>query len=231
MRYLPTFASLIALVWAAAMVLRADRLPWLVPAYVIAQLSFTLIAFLGLQRQAAESKSYLYLFAATFGVVLLFAVGFTAWIAHAHDKVLGWFFLTAAALHVIAAAMIVHAELLKVYKQVPAALSMAVFQGGVLTFCGSVALISLALRLPPELRIATTALGFFWMALGILSFMWALGIVRNPAAWLTLNTFAGAMIAIVCFAYLGHEMGKLQAEASHAVVEPIPFENGLEAQR
>lgn len=114
---------------------------------------------------------------------------------------------------------------------VPVPLSIAIFQGAVLAFYGSVALISLAVPLTPEMRTATLALGGFWIALGILSFAWAIGVVRHPAMWLTLNNFLPAMLAIVAFGWMAFQLGKLQAETSRAVAEPIRFEGAVEVQQ
>jgi hypothetical protein len=232
MRYAPTFVSVIALVWAAAMALRAERLPWIVPAYVIAQCLFALIAFLGLQRRAIETRGYMLFFGVTFGTVLLFAVGFAVWIAWRHPQILGGWLIVGTLFQSSAAAAIVYFELLKAYPRpgtVPAQLQMAVFQGGVLTFCGAVALISLALRLPPELAVSTAALGGFWTALGILAFCWALGVTRNQAVWLTLNNFLPAMLAVIAFGWMAFELGKLQAEGSRQAVPHYTVETTTEA--
>lgn len=231
MKYLPTFVSVVALLWAAAMTLRCGRLPWVVSAYVIAQCAFALVAFLGLQRTYSNTRGYAGFFAIAFGLVLLTGLGFIYTIARQHPAALGVTLVVSAAAHAAAIAAIVYYQIHKVHHGVPVPLSIAIFQGAVLAFYGSVALISLAVPLTPEMRTATLALGGFWIALGILSFAWAIGVVRHPAMWLTLNNFLPAMLAIVAFGWMAFQLGKLQAETSRAVAEPIRFEGAVEVQQ
>lgn len=225
MKFIPTFVSVIALVWAASAVLRCDRLPWLVPTYVIAQCLFALIGFLGLQRSVLESRGYLWFFGVAFGAVLLSAIAFTGWVAHRHDLHLGVWLVVGGVLHASAAGAIVYSELLKAYsamhRPVPDQFSMAVFQGAVLVFCGSVTLISLALQMSPELRVVTLALGSFWLATGILMGAFALGLTRNVRPWLMLNNWLPAMLALVAFAWMAFQLSKLQREVAHEALPEV----------
>jgi hypothetical protein len=127
-------------------------------------------------------------------------------------------------------AWILH-RILSHYGNVPAQIKMTLFQGTILLACGMVALFSTALRLPPELHIAAIAFGCFWLGMGALMWCWSVGFTRNLEVWLTLNNYLPAMLAIVAFAYMAHELGKFQAEGSHAVSHEIQFDSGLEAQQ
>lgn len=230
MKYLPTFISVVALVWAAAMALRCDRLPFFVPAYIITQCAFALVAFLSLQRVVIRSESYTYFFAISFGLVLLSGLGFIVWMSMQHGSALGWTLLVSCLAHAGVIGLVIYTQIQKITPSVPSHLQLAVFQGAVLVFYGTVALISLALPLTPEIRIATIALGGFWMAVGVFSFAWSIGLLRHPAMWLTLNNFLPAMLAIVAFGWMALQLGKTQGELSHAVSQPVRFENGVEAQ-
>lgn len=73
---MPTFFSVLALIWASAVALRSERLPWIVPVYLIAQCAFALTAFLGLQKDILFSRFYTRFFFIAFAIVLVSALAF-----------------------------------------------------------------------------------------------------------------------------------------------------------
>ncbi len=221
MKYGATAVSVIALLWAAAMALRSTRLPWIVPAYVIFQLVFAASAFLGLQRSVVESRVYAQFYTLAFGSLLILPAFFLAVLLRHHDQVLRVWLVGAAMLFFAAVGATIYFEVLKIYKHVPAQEYIALAQGTALTVYGAIALTSLALRLEPETNIAATALGLFWLSIGVLSFAFAIGIARNQRVWLTLNDFLPAFLAIVAFGWMAFELGKRQHELSFQALPAV----------
>lgn len=219
MRNIPTFVSIIALLWASAMTLRSERLPWIVPAYVVAQCVFALIAFLGLQRSILHSRGYAIFFGATFSVVLGFAVSF-AMRQSLSTQTLGWGLLPWSLAHFGLLAWVLY-KMLGHYSVVPSQIRLTLFQGVILLSCGIVALISTALRLPPEQHVAAVALGSFWLAMGALMWCWSVGYMRNQRVWLTLNDFLPAFLAIAAFGWMAFELGKAQSELSFEALPAV----------
>jgi len=219
LRHIPTFVSIVALVWASAMTLRSERLPWIVPAYVVAQCLFALIAFLGLQRSILHSRGYTRFFFVTFSLVLVFAV----WFAQRQGFMapsLGWAMMPWTLAHIGFLAWVLY-KILAHYAVVPAQIKLTLFQGAILLSCGVVALISTALRLPPEQNVAALALGSFWLAMGALMWCWSVGYMRNLRVWLTLNDFLPAFLAIAAFGWMAFELGKAQSELSYQALPEI----------
>lgn len=219
MRHIPTFVSIIALVWASAMALRSERLPWIVPAYVVAQCVFALIAFLGLQRSILHSRGYTVFFFVTFSVVLGFAVSFAQWLA-LRPPSMGWFILPFSAIYFgVIAAWIQH--VLSARATVPVQIKVTLFQGTVLIACGLISIVSTISPLAPEERVAALALGSFWLAMGALMWCWSVGYMRNQRVWLTLNDFLPAFLAIVAFGWMAFELGKAQHELSFEALPAV----------
>ncbi len=221
MRHIPTFVSIVALVWASAMTLRSERLPWIVPAYVVAQCVFALIAFLGLQRAILHSRGYTAFFFVTFSVVLMLALIYAQKMALTVHVDVNWLplpiMLSAFGFH----AWFLQWTLFHQYGVVPTQIKLTLAQGAILLSCGVVALISTALRLPPEQNVAALALGSFWLAMGALMWCWSVGYMRNQRVWLTLNDFLPAFLAIVAFGWMAFELGKAQSELSYQALPAV----------
>ena len=219
MKHIPTFVSIVALLWASAMTLRSERLPWIVPAYVVAQCVFALVAFLGLQRSILHSRGYTWFFMLGFAAVLCFALVF-AQRQGLMALSLGWAVLPWTLAHTGFLGWILY-RILAHYAAVPSQIKLTLFQGAVLLSCGVVALISTALRLPPEQHIAALALGSFWLAMGALMWCWSVGFMRNLRVWLTLNEFLPAFLAVVAFGWMAFELGKAQHELSFQALPDV----------
>lgn len=218
MRHVPTFVSIVALVWASAMALRSQRLPWIVPAYVIAQCLFALIAFLGLQRTILHSRGYTLFFFVGFTAVLVLALGFALQQSRLFPD--GKFIFPATVIYVGLLALVLYKTLAH-SAAVPAQIKLTLAQGAILLSCGVVALISTVLKLGPEQHVAALALGSFWLAMGALMWCWSVGFMRNQRVWLTLNDFLPAFIAVVAFGWMAFELGKAQSELSYQALPEI----------
>lgn len=219
MKYIPTFVSIIALLWASAMTLRSERLPWIVPAYIVSQCLFALIAFLGLQREILHSRGYVLFFGATFSVVLAFALGYAAWQTTLMPR-MGYLLLPWCLAYFVYLAWFL-IQILTRYAAVPAQIKLTLFQGAMLLSCGVVSLVSTVLKLRPEQKIAALALGCFWLAMGALMWCWSVGFMRNLRVWLTLNQILPAFLAIVAFGWMAFELGKAQSELSYQALPDI----------
>lgn len=210
MRYVPTFFSIVALVWASAMTLRSTRLPWIVSAYVIAQCAFALIAFLGLQRAILYTHLYTRFFFVTFGIVLVSALAF-AMQQGLRAPTMGWLTIPFSLAHFGFLGFVLYRHL--AHKgAVPSNVKLAIAQGAVLLACGMVASVSLAANLAPEEAVASLALGSFWLAMGGLMWCWSVGFLRNQQVWLTLNEFLPAFLAVIAFGWMAFELGRAQGE-------------------
>lgn len=217
MRNIPTLVSLIALLATAAAILRMPgrSLPWPVFAYVFAQMAFTLLAWLGLQRVFDTGRAYFVFYAIAFSCVMSFAIVVTLRMVLVHPKPLAAFMVVGAMAQSAAIAAIVYWQLLKEYNgEVPDACVVAVVQGAVLAFCGAATLIATAARVEPEIWATAFALGSFWTALASLSWAYSLGIVRQRGMWLHLNDFLPAFFAIVAFTWLAFQLNGLQREGA-----------------
>jgi len=219
--HISTLASIIAVLLATGFVLRVPgrSISWTVPAYLIAQFFFAVIAWWGLQKVDALSGSYMNYYALSFGSVLLLAVLVTIRMAMVHPTGLGIFLLVGAAAQSAAIASVIYWELLKEYGgHVPAACQIAAFQAAVLAFCGAVTLTVTAAKVETELWSVSMALGMFWSAIAFLSWGYALGITRSRGIWIHLNNFLPAFLAVVAFAWLAFQLSGIQSELSRQEV-------------
>jgi hypothetical protein len=219
--HISTLASIIAVLLATGFVLRVPgrSISWTVPAYLIAQFFFAVIAWWGLQKVDALSGSYMAYYALSFGSVLFLAILVTIRMAMVHPTLLGIFLLVGAAAQSAAIASVIYWELLKEYGgHVPAACQIAAFQAAVLAFCGAVTLTVTAAKVETELWSVSMALGMFWSAIAFLSWGYALGITRSRDIWIHLNNFLPAFLAVVAFAWLAFQLSGIQSELSRQEV-------------
>ena len=221
MRHLPTLASIIAVLLAAGCVFRVPgrAIPWTVPAYLVAQFFFAVIAWWGLQKTDIGG-SYLTYYAWSFGSVLLLAIAVTIRMALIHPRGLALFLIFGAAAQSAAVAGVIYWELSKEYGgHVPNFCQIAVFQAAIMAFCGAVTLTVTAAKVESELWAVAMALGFFWSSIAFLSWGYALGITRSRGIWIHLNNFLPAFLAIVAFAWLAFQLSGLQGEAAKQAVD------------
>lgn len=207
-RFVPAFFSAAAVMFAAGMGFRA-HLPWLIELKLVVQSTFALACWWNLCRgdEVFDSHSYRVFFGATFAAVLLVSVGVAifSWPMNFWIGVLLW---PALACAVFLAGLALNA---------PRAQRVTMIQGGVLIFCGILALIARANVEPPELRYTTVALGFFCTLLGC--FFWAYSVAKD--AWTLENLLVPPMLGIVCFGWLGFQLlkGQLESARQHSVDE------------
>src|ERR1043165_1139730 len=111
-RHIPTLASVIFLLIATGCVFRVPgrAIPWTVPAYLVAQFFFAVIAWWGLQK-TDTSGSYLNYYAISFGLVLLSAIAVTLRMAFVHPWPLAFLLIFGAGLQSLAVGAIVWWEL------------------------------------------------------------------------------------------------------------------------
>lgn len=219
MRFISTFASVVAVMWAASSCLRnVPRLGWSVPAYVVAQCLFALLALWGLQR-TGFGHFYMVYFNVTFALVLFTAICAVASIWQPfkfYPQVLG---IIGPLLSSGVTAAIVNWRLESLYpKGIPHYVLLTVLQGMVLSFCGNSALLSLFAPLKPAVRIAAMSLGMFWLLLGSFFLAYSVGIVHQHAATERLNQFVPMMLAIAAFSWMAFRLDGIQAEVSRQEV-------------
>lgn len=220
LRHIPTLASVIAVLLAAGCVFRVPgrAIPWTVPAYLVAQFFFAVIAWWGLQK-GETSGSYLRYYACAFGVVLLLAIAASVRLAMVHPNWLTNLVCFGAAAQSVAVGAVIYWELLKEYGgHVPAVNQVAVFQAVIMAFCGAVTLTVTAAKVESEVWASAMALGAFWSVMAFLSWGYALGITRNRGIWIHLNNFLPAFLAIVAFSWLAFTLSGLQSETSRQEV-------------
>lgn len=224
MKHIPTFVSLIAALLAAGFSVRFRSLPWLVPAYLIAQTLFTVVTWVAIQRDELDSPVYMKVFGALFVVVLGLAVWLSVSFLAGHSC--RWWAIVSAVSLSACVGVAIYERLSQVYGSVPPQITLALLNGAVLSFCGLTVFISLIVEPEPATRYAAIALGSFWSVLGVLSFAFSLGIMGvKRAAWIHLNDFVPSFLAIVFFSWLAFQLNGLQAEtaqqAIHSDAAPI----------
>ena len=144
----------------------------------------------------------------------MFALVYALRMAWVHPLLLGSWLAGSALMFTGAIAGVVLWQIHLIYgdRAVPPQVMMAVIQAMALCFCGVVTLVALFTELPPAVRFTTWALGGFWAALGLLSYCFALGILRRREVWLHLNDVLPALIAITAFLWLDWKLSGLQGE-------------------
>lgn len=213
MRTIPTFVSVLAVIWAAASCVRASGLGWPIPAYVIGQCFFVLSAWLSLQKWLPGDTHYRWLFNLSFFAVLGLALTATARFLAVFPPALAAFVFLAGLFSVCATAAVVYWRLLEIYTdRVPQALAATVLQASILTFCGSSTLLTLFAPAKAEVCISATALGTFWFLMGAFFFAYCIGIVRMHTAWARLDYYFPAMLAIASFGWMAWQLGSLRAQ-------------------
>lgn len=205
MRQFATFVSFLAVAWATAAALK-HSLPWPHSAYLIAQSLFALCGWWIAQRVSVTSREYLFFFG-TFGLVLLFAI----WVAlyYPIHRGISLLLIPSLAVALFFCGLRIY-EVLGRKAPVPSHITLSLVNGGVLLFCGIMALLSLVEPLSPDLVKATTSLGFFWFLQGLFGWMHA----ATRGRLQLLNEFAPQFIAIVCFAGLAVWLSGAQPESA-----------------
>lgn len=218
MRAFTDFVSFIAVCLAAAMALK-HRLPWVFCAFLISQSVFTLFGWWLAQRVSFSSREYLFFFG-TFGLVLLFALGCA--LHYPLHRWIGLLLIPALAGALFLAGLRIY-EVLSHKAPVRGNVTLSLVDGGVLLFCGILALLSLVESLPPDLRKATLALGMFWTLQGLTGWLLAATRGKVQVGGVTLNDFLPQFIAIVCFGWLFVALSSAQAESAtqHATDEQV----------
>jgi len=220
-KHLPTFISIVVLAWAVAAAIRVPgkELSMSVPAYLIAQCFFALIAWWGLQRAHVSSRSYVIFFALGFLIVLLMAVLCTSRFLSALPRTLAAVAAIAGMASASATAMMAYWKLLNLYPHgVPATLISTIFQGSILSACGSATLLTLFADLPRPTQVAAMSLGLFWLLLGSFFFAYSAGILRMHTTWSRLNHYIPMMLAIIAFGWLALNLSGLQREMARETV-------------
>lgn len=222
MKYLPpnfpTLLSILLLLVAATMLFRIRLQGALLSAgfYLAAQAFCTTVAWWMLLRHQLENPKYMRVFALAYGIAVLFAVIYAFRMAWTHPLFLGSSLISSALFLSVVIAGIVLWQVHLIYgdRTIPTQIPLVVIQGIALFFCGTVTLVALFTELSPALRITTTALGCFWFALGVLSYAYALGILRSREVWLHLNDVIPAFLAIATCIWMSWRLSHLQGELS-----------------
>ena len=218
MRSIPTFVSVIALLWCSAMVLRLSG-TWVIPAYVICQSLFALVGFWGLQKNATDSPWYWAFYLPTFFAVLLLAVIVAIKFVVVYPVGLGLIVLFGSLVSAVAACSVTYYQLLKMFRaDVPIGQAVLCIQAGILCFCGSATLLTLAEPMSPAMHSTALALSIFWLSIGSLLFAYLLGIQRTFGLWAGLNLWLPSFLAIACFGWLAFSLSGLQLEAGRQAV-------------
>jgi hypothetical protein len=222
MKHLPTIVSVLVLIWAVASLIRVPwrDLTWAVPAYVMAQCIFALVAWWGLQRTAVTSSGYAMFFTGGFFFVLLVALIATSRFLDVFPVPLAVFVLIGTFTSAMATAAAAYWRLLRIYTDgVPHSLLTTVLQGAILSFCGSATLVTLFAEQKPALRISAITLGAFWFLLGSFFLAYSVGIVRMYTAWSRLNHYVPMMLTIVAFSWMAAQVSGLQRESARQLAQ------------
>jgi len=222
MRSVPTFLSIAAVIWAAAAALKAD-VPWPVNAYVISQAVFALTSWWVLQKSAAETRAYSAVFSLGFFMVLGFALLATAAFLEAFPGWLAVLAVAACGLQALVLHTIIGWRLEGLYDHIPHTILSLNWQATLLSFEGSLTLLTLFAPMKPSMRIAAACLGGFWWALGAFVFAYALNVKLFPQTdiWDDLNFYVPMMLATAAFGSLAFYFGKLQGEGAMEVIHAI----------
>lgn len=214
MNSVPTLVSVLFLVWASAVTLHVQGIGWWIPAYVVAQCLFVLLAWFGMLRLALGAGSYAALFNLTFFAVLALAlIASCNFLISAFPAGLAAYVVIGAAFSASGTAAVVYWRLLGIYKDgVPASLLALVFQAAILSFCGTCTLLTLFAPAKAELRIAAQSLGLFWFLMSAFFFAYCVGIVRMHTAWAELNYWVPMFVACACFGWLAWRLGHLEMQ-------------------
>jgi len=203
------FASLLAVTLALIALIGAllrlpDReVPRTLFAYLLVQFAYTLTCLWGMRAGAVATREYLhfYVLCLVASVALMLAVTWKLGAIHPAPiefvTWLGGVVFAAAALCVTR-----HYLLEKFPDGLPNAALVVLAQGFILSVCGLVTLSSLAAVNSPASSILRAGLGSFWTLLGGLSFVFALGRVRQEKLWAELNLWLPATVGFVVFALM-----------------------------
>lgn len=198
-RFVPAFVSACAVLFATGMAFKA-HLQWLQCVLLVAQSVFAVACWWNLCRgdEVFESHAYRTFFGSTFALVLCISLCVAgSWTIRPRWAGLLLWPVLLAAIYVCGVAL-----------NAPRTQRVLMIQGGVLIFCGIVALIARANVESPELRYVTVALGCFQVLLGC--FFWAYSVAKD--AWTLENLLIPPMLGIVCFGWLGFQLWKGQLE-------------------
>lgn len=222
MRYVPIFFSVVALLWCSAMVLRLPprEVTWCIPAYVITQCIFSLIAFLGLQKGSEYATSYRMFFAITFSAVLILSMCVMGRLVCAYPVGLGIIVILGSLGISITACAVTYYQLLKLFhSEVPIWYAFLCAQAAVLLTCGIATLLTVPEPAPPSLHVISIALSLFWLLTGVFLLAYMLGFVRTTGVtWNNLNQYVPPMLAAICFGWLAFQLSSLQGETARQSV-------------
>ena len=152
---IPTLLSIAFVVVAAAMLFRfrLHGVLTLAAWYLICQAMFAAVCWVGLQTNSQDSEWYHTTFSICFGLVLVLSVAVVCYagLALGKPELLKMLLLIALLLFRVGYRVVLP-QITNLYKpdEVPAQLSLAVFQGCILLFCGLLSWVVLSTPMEPE---------------------------------------------------------------------------------
>jgi hypothetical protein len=204
------------------MVLRLPprEVTWAIPAYVITQCLFSLVAFLGLQKGSEFQTSYKVFFGVTFSACLLLSMFVMARLLCAYPFGLGVIVILGSLAISLAICAVTYYQLLKLYKShVPIGYVPLCFQAVIQLTCGIATLLTVLEPATPSLHAVSLSLSLFWLSQGIFLVLYMLGYARTIGVkWNNLNQYVPPMLAAIAFGWLAFQLSNLQAESAQQAV-------------
>ena len=213
MKSLPTFFSMVVLLWLLAVIVPLNRIRghWLIVVFLVAQFAFTMLCFMAIQRIGADSMVYriIFLISAFTSVGASLAVAFSwAWELGLGNGLLAVF--------VSACVPIASAAILSDYAGERSHFYLGC--GALFLFPGMLSLLTVALPHSHVDTLVRVGLAVFWMAIGAYFYTAAASLSNSNLAWIPSKSWLPSLIAILCFGILAFNLNKLQLETSRVAV-------------
>ena len=213
MKSLPTFLSMVVLLWLLATVVPLQRIRghWMLVVFLAAQFAFTSLCFMSLQKVGRDSDTYHFIFAGAMCAAVAAALVLSlTWAAEMGFGV-GLLALLTSFMAPLGASCVVFS-----YSGSKSALY--IIGGSLFLFPAMLALLSSVLPVSPSDTMVRLCVGIFWML--IAAYFYATGASLSNAnlqaapraAWIP------SLVAILCFGVLAYSLSRAQYETSRAAL-------------
>lgn len=213
MKSLPTFFSMVVLLWLLAVMVPLNRIRghWLIVVFLVAQFAFTMLCFMAIQRVGADSSVYRIIFL----IAAFTAVGASLCVAFTWACELG---LGNALLAIFASACVPIASAAIISESAGQRSHFYLGCGALFVFPGMLSLLTVALPHSHADTVTRIGLSLFWILIGVYFYAAAASLSNSNLAWVPQRSWIPSLIAILVCGLLAFSLGKVQRETARVAV-------------
>ncbi|HEV2521072.1 MAG TPA: hypothetical protein VGT24_01715 [Candidatus Acidoferrales bacterium] len=213
MKSLPTFLSMVVLLWLLAVMMPLSRIRghWLIVVFLVAQFAFTMLCFMAVQRVGADSASYRVIFP----IAAFMAMAASLGVAFSWASELG---LGNALLAIFVSACVPIASAAIVSDSAGERSHFYLGCGALFIFPGMLSLLTIVLPHSHADTVTRLGLSLFWILIGVYFYAAAASMGNSNLEWAPQHPWIPSLIAILVFGLLAFSLSRAQRETAQQAV-------------